>query len=151
MPLPAVPGQPATLIGSIVTALAYLLSGSENLVTLTHGHVPFDNLSTDYVIPDVQAAMPRYQGHPAAMNYMQRAYQPTGRPRIPMLAVENAFDPVAAGFHRDRYALLLGETGALGLFARVTLPTFGHCPDTAEPTVSAFQQLVAWVETGVRP
>jgi pimeloyl-ACP methyl ester carboxylesterase len=151
MPVPVVPGQPATLIGSILTALGYFLAGRDALVARTHGQFPFDNWNTDYVIPEVQAGIPRFAGHPAAMNYIQRAYQPTGRLRMPMVALENAFDPVAAGFHRDRYEQLLGETGAADLFARITLPSYDHCPDTAGPTISAFQELVTWVETGIRP
>ena len=121
MPVPVVPGQPATLIGSILTALGYFLAGRDALVARTHGQ------------------------------FIQRAYQPTGRLRMPMVALENAFDPVAAGFHRDRYEQLLGETGAADLFARITLPSYDHCPDTAGPTISAFQELVTWVETGIRP
>lgn len=151
LPLPVVPGSPVTLIGSILNALGYGAGGFDELMARMQGHVPFDNWNTDYVIPEVQAGIPRYRGHPAAMNYMQRAYQPNGHLRIPMVALDMRWDPVAPAFHKERYEQLLTATGAQDLMARITLTGYGHCPDTADPTVAAFQQLATWVESGLRP
>jgi hypothetical protein len=61
-----------------------------------------------------------------------------------------AWDNQAPTFHRDRYEQLLSETGASDLMYRLTVSGYGHCPK-ADATIAAFQQLAAWVETGVRP
>lgn len=151
LPLTMVPGNDASLIGSILNALGYYTGGLDELVARTHGHVPFDNWNTDYVFADVQAGIQRHRGHPSAMTFFQRAYQPTGLLRIPMVALDVTWDPVSPAFHKDAYEQLLAETGAADLMARITVPAYGHCPDTGDPTVEAFQQLAAWVETGVRP
>jgi pimeloyl-ACP methyl ester carboxylesterase len=151
MPLAVVPGdEVATLQGSILTALGLLNGGYAGILERTHGHLAFDNMATDYVIPAVQAGMPRYRGDPDALNWARRAYQPTGRLAIPMVAVDIAWDNQAPTFHRDSYEQLLAGTGAAELLHRLTVPGYGHCPK-ADATIAAFQQLAGWVETGARP
>jgi len=150
-PLDVVPGVPASLVGTIVTGLSVVTDGVHTITARTYGQFPFDNWDLDYVIPEVQTGIARYQGHPASMNYMQRAYQPTGHLQIPMVALDITWDVLAPTFHKDRYEALLTAAGAAALFARITVPEFGHCPAAADPVVAAFQQLAAWVETGVRP
>lgn len=59
------------------------------------------NWGADYVIPELQAGIARYHGHPAGMNGMQRACQPTGRLQIPMVARAIAWDVIAPTFHKD--------------------------------------------------
>jgi pimeloyl-ACP methyl ester carboxylesterase len=153
MPLPVVPGPSAsaTLMGSILTPLGYAIGGFDGLVANAHGQVPFDNWDTDYVIPDVQADIARFRGHSAAMNFMEQEYQPTGRLQIPMVALDNLYDPAAPGFHKDMYETLLTQAGAAHLLSRVTVDEYGHCPASPGETVSAFLKLAAWVETGVKP
>jgi pimeloyl-ACP methyl ester carboxylesterase len=151
MPLAVVPGnEDATLTGSIITALGLLNGGYAGILASTHGHLPFDNMDTDYVIPAVQAGIPRYRGDPDALNWARRAYQPNGRLDIPMVTVDIAWDNQAPTFHRDSYEQLLAGTGASDLLYRVSVPAYGHCPNAAV-TIAAFQQLAAWVEMGTRP
>lgn len=153
MPLPVVPGPGAatTLMGSILTPLGYAIGGFDGMVANAHGQLPFDNTETDYVNPDVQANVARFWGHPAAMNFMLQEYQPTGKLQIPMVTLDNLYDPVAPGFHRDTYEALLTETGAAHLLSRITVDEYGHCPASPAETVAAVQKLAAWVETGVKP
>jgi pimeloyl-ACP methyl ester carboxylesterase len=123
MPLAIVPGdESTTLAGSILTALALLNGGYPDILDRTHGHLAFDNTATNYVIPDVQAGIARYHGDPDALNYLRKAYQPTGLLRIPMVTVDIAWDNQAPTFHRDRYEWLLGETGASDFMYRSRSP-----------------------------
>jgi pimeloyl-ACP methyl ester carboxylesterase len=151
MSLAVVPGnEDATLVGSILTALGLLNGGYAGILASTHGHLPFDNMEMDYVIPAVQAGIPRYRGDPDALNWARRAYQPTGRLNIPMVTIDIAWDNQAPTFHRDSYEQLLAGTGASEMLYRLTVPGYGHCPN-ADVMIAAFQQLAAWVETGARP
>jgi hypothetical protein len=152
MPLPVVPGPSAsaTLMGSILTPLGYAIGGFDGLVANAHG-LPFDNWDTQYVIPDVQANIARFHGQPAAMNFMHQEYEPTGALRIPMVALDNLYDPATPGFHKDMYGALLTETGASHLLSRITVDEYGHCPASPGETVNALLQLAAWVEDGTHP
>lgn len=152
MPIPVVPGASAatTLMGSILTPLGYAIGGFNGLVANAHGF-PFDNRDTDYVIQEVQDSISRFQGDPAAMNFMRKEYEPTGALRIPMVALDNLYDPVTPGFHKDMYEALLAATGASHLLSRITVDEYGHCPASPDETVNALLQLAAWVETGTHP
>lgn len=152
MPLPVVPGAGAstTLVGSILTPLGYAIGGFNGLVANAHG-LPFDNGDTDYVIQEVEDDIARFQGDSNAMNFMRREYEPTGMLRIPMVALDNLYDPVTPGFHKDLYEALLAATGASPLLSRITVDEYGHCPASPAETVNALLQLAAWVETGAHP
>ena len=154
MPLTAVPGSSynTTLMGSILTALGYAINGYSELAMRGHGQIPFDNWDTDYVIPAVEAGIPRYHGNPDAMNFMQQAYQPSGRLRIPMVALDIMWDNVTPLFHKDAYQVLVDAEGASDLlFRTAVVPEYRHCPSTSAPVLNAFQLLVDWVENGVHP
>ncbi len=152
MPLAIVPGsEPASRKNSILTALGQLNGGWEMIMARTHGHIPFDNVLTDYVIPEVQDGIARIAGDSDALAYFQRNYQPTGQLRVPLVTLDNAWDPVAPAFHRDQYQELLSHTGAADLMYRITLPLNSHALQPVSAMLAAFQKLTAWVETGQRP
>lgn len=161
MALPAVPpvGQPlyeSTLRNSTLNALGQLWGGYDEFTRRGHG-VPFDNMDVDYVIPYVNDNILRYRGHPDALNFFERGYQPTGRLRIPMVVMDIMYDFTTPLFHKDRYQELVDAAGASNfLYRTAVLPEYDrHCPTTTPAGLAAltgaFQQLVTWVETGVHP
>lgn len=147
-----------TLIQSITTALVFHARGFEDLYDRTHQHSPFDNRNTVYsglpspLIDAVNAGVARYDATPDATNYLQHWYQPHGKLQIPVLTIDNRFDPVVPLFHESLYAGYVADAGASNLLAqRVAAQPYGHCSISVDEMVAGLQDLVRWAETGVRP
>lgn len=155
MPLPLAgstpPEQVPSLVGTILYVLGFHVRGFDDLTRRTHGHPAFDNADTDYVVPAVQATIPRYSARPDGREYLRLWYEPTGQLRVPTLALDPMFDPIAPLFHKQAYAEAVAGHGAAGLFAQRAIPTFGHCNVPTQTTLAAFLDLVAWVEAGIAP
>ena len=68
-----------------------------------------------------------------------------------MLMLSNSRDPVAPGFNREAYAAAVAASGRADLLVRREIPRYGHCDFTPVEIGTAFMNLVAWVEFGVKP
>lgn len=155
MPLPlagsTLPEQVPSLVGTVLYALGFHVRGFDDLNRRTHGHPAFDNSTTNYVVPAVQASIPRYSARPDGREYLRKWYEPTGQLRIPTLALDPMFDPIAPLFHKAAYDAAVATHGEPGMFARRAIPTFGHCNVPTAVTIAAFTDLVGWVEAGTVP
>jgi len=167
-------GDPAStafqsLVGSLVTALYYQLLGTPDVVDRTHGQSPYDNRNTIYtmgaaVVP-VPALAPVIQGMiagsnqrvarhditPAAQNYLERNYVPSGNLQIPVVSVHNLWDPLVPFFHEPALAQAAGAAGASSMLLQRAIPNYGHCNFPTPLVVSSFQTLTNWVSTGIKP
>jgi pimeloyl-ACP methyl ester carboxylesterase len=154
-----VPGAtPDELARSVSTALYYHGLLLNDLLEATHGHPIFDNVAITYTGPLpgatlalINAGVGRYAGSPSGANYARHNYDPTGKLRIPLLAMYNTRDPAVPLFNHTAYRSLVAAQGASDLLVQRPIEGFGHCDFTADELRSAFDDLVNWAESGVRP
>lgn len=142
-----------TLVGSIVYALGFHARGFEDLIDRTHGRSPFDNTTTVYtgalppqLLAAVNAGVDRFATTPDAQNYLAKYYEPTGELQIPLVTLNNPFDPIAAPFHADRYRSDVENSGRSDLLVeRMTANPFGygHCAISVDDTMAAFADLAS--------
>ena len=149
---------PADLVQSIVTALVGHASTTADLLPQLHGKPYFDNRSVEYTgalppatLAFINAAVGRFDAAPSALNYMEHYYEPTGDLQIPTMTLSDSLDPVAPGFHRLRYGNLVAAAGLSDHLVQRTVPRYGHCVLTPLEIATAFGDLVAWVELGIKP
>ena len=152
----------AELLTTLVNALAYQAIGVNDLLARTHGHTLFDNSHTVYgsaipaLIPDaayvpVNAGIRRYIASPDALAWLDHNYEPTGNLRIPMLTVHKTRDRLVPFRHEAEYQARVAAAGASANLVQRSQDAYGHCDFDASYMLSNFQDLVHWVDTGVRP
>ncbi len=76
---------------------------------------------------------------------------PTGALRVPLVAVDTAYDPVIPSWSAKGYLALLDGTGSRDSFLREVVQTEGHLNVSVEDRLRAFGMLVEWVAQGRRP
>jgi predicted esterase len=158
-----------SLVGSLVTALYYQLLGTPDVVDRTHGQSPYDNRNTVYTMGTLAAPIPglapviqgmiagsnqsvtRYDTTPAAQNYLEKNYAPSGNLQIPVISVHNLWDPLVPFFHEPALAQTVAAAGAGSMLLQRAVPNYGHCNFPTTLVVSSFQSLVNWVSTGTKP
>lgn len=154
-----------SLVQSLVAALYYQLIGTQDVVDRTHGHSPYDNSTTTYVlgtpliphpglatmIAAANAGVQRYTSTPDAQNYLERHYEPTGDLRIPVVTLHNMWDYLVPFMHEPALAQRVGAAGATDMLVQVAIPNYGHCQFPTSTVVGAFQALANWARTGVKP
>lgn len=158
-----------TLVGSLITALYYQLLGTPDVLGRTHGHSPFDNRNTTYImgtpavpvsaltpliasmIANSNAGVTRYDITPDAQNYLDKYYVPTGGLKIPVVSVHNFWDPLVPYFHERAFGQTTAAAGASNMLLQRGVPSYGHCNFSTPHVVSSFQTLANWVTTGVKP
>ena len=147
------------LFESIVAAVTGNATTLAQLGTLTHGHPYFDNRATVYsnptlsapVLQAINAGIERFDASPSALQALKHNYDPSGDLRIPMLMLSNARDPVVPGFNQVSYAAAVAANGASNLLVQRQVPAFGHCVFTPGQLLTAFSDLVLWVQAGIKP
>jgi pimeloyl-ACP methyl ester carboxylesterase len=147
------------LFESIITALGGNAVDLAQLQQLTHGHPYFDNRTTTYssaavpapLMQAINAGVERFDASPSALKAFDHNYDPSGDLQIPMLMLSNARDPVVPGFNQTSYAAAVAAKGASNLLVQREVPTFGHCLFEPTDLVSAFSDLVVWVQFGIKP
>jgi pimeloyl-ACP methyl ester carboxylesterase len=163
-PVPLSSGE--EMVTSFATAIGFNIRGFKDVFDRTHSHMPVDNTDRVYTgalppawLEELNASVPRYQRTPDAEAYLSHYVEPTGDLGIPLLTLHNALDPSVPIFHEDVYEGLVAAEGDPDMFVRrtVTTPLYGHCTfgNTTEENVAtivaSFLDLVAWVDTGVKP
>ena len=149
---------PAELVQSILMALGSH-AGDVADVELTKGKPYFDNRSTIYssaVLPApllqvVNASVGRFSASPAALASFDHSYTPSGDLRVPMLMLANARDPVVPWFHETSYLAAVTANGASNLLVQRAVPGYGHCVFSPTDLLTAFTDLVLWVQYGIEP
>jgi pimeloyl-ACP methyl ester carboxylesterase len=150
--------DPAQLFGSIVTALSGHAASFNDLVSKLPRPLYFDNRDVQYtgalppaVLAGINASVERFDASPAALNYLEHNYQPSGALQIPMLMLSTSLDPVVPGLHQTLYRDLVAAAGSSDLLAQRTIDRYGHCVFTPTEIATAFADLVTWVEFGIKP
>jgi dienelactone hydrolase len=130
--------------------------GVNDVVDRTEGHVPFDNMGTVYTFSGVadaalNAGVSRFASTPDAANYLEHHYEPTGRLRIPVLTLRNAYDQLIPVGHEEALESIVDAAGADDLLVQQYVESFSHCDFSVNEWIAAFEHLVAWVEDDVVP
>ena len=151
--------NPTELITSLVNALAYHAIGVSDLLARTHGHILFDNHDTQYgsafypaiYYAGVNAGIERYTSTPDAQAWLDHNYEPSGNLRIPMLTYHKIRDRLVPFRHEAAYAAKVAAAGASSNLLQRSQDAYGHCDFAVTDIMGNFQDLVNWVNTGVRP
>lgn len=93
------------------------------------------------------ARAPRISAAGPAVGYMAAHYTPTGRPRVPLLAVQALGDTVTSPSLQEGYA----RQAAGGAMQSLYLPQSGHCAFTAAQILEAVRRLERRLEGGKWP
>jgi predicted esterase len=149
------------LVESLVRTVGFHIRGVDDIVDRTHGQSPFDNAGIVYTVnpsaPPLGLTPPQLAGllqlanatvervsiTPAAANYLEQYYQPTGDLRIPLVTLHSVLDPVVPYFHEPALAQIVAGAGASGMLEQRTSFAYGHCVFTEAEVISAFQAMVA--------
>jgi hypothetical protein len=99
----------------------------------------------------INAGVERFDAVPAALEYMEHYYEPTGRLGVPMIMLSMSRDPLAPAFNQASYLARVTAAGQSGLLVQRTIDGYGHCPVNPQDVAQAFAELVLWVELGVKP
>jgi len=151
--LPGINATEILMAGMYVAGFA--ITHGNKLFEFTNGKMPFDNTETVYSGSADDDALNknviRYASDPAAVNYMEHYYTPTGDLRIPLIALHATRDPIVPIFHEPMYADAVANAGATWYLLQRTVDAFGHTGVSNDIITAAFSDLVGWVATGVKP
>ena len=151
------------LITSMLNVLGFHARGINDLLDRTHGQILFDNAGTVYTgssavppallaaINDPESWVKRFTATPAAQNYLENYFQPTGDLRIPVLSLHTTRDPAVPFGHETALASIVSGAGTSDLLRQRAISRYGHCTFTLDEMVRGVQDLAAWAETGVPP
>lgn len=132
------PTDPTTAFATATAILYYSIWGTNDLIT-TAGGMPYDNLSTVYLDPALNAGIERVQSDGRAVAYMRRFYQTTGELQRPLVTLHNLYDPVVPYHHEEIYGSLAAQAGTGSLFLPLTSQqAYGHCNFTSQEIGIAF-------------
>jgi pimeloyl-ACP methyl ester carboxylesterase len=151
--------DPLQIITTLLNALTYHALGVNDLMNRTHGHVLFDNSNTFYssaLIPDalyvpVNQNITRFTATPDAMAWLANNYEPTGDLRIPMIAFHKTQDRLVPFRHDSVYQAAVDLAGRSANLLRRSQDSYGHCDLGVDAMMANFNDLVGWVNTGVKP
>lgn len=144
------------LIEGIAQSLAIHSVSVNGTLDAARGN-PFNNSAIDYTGTSDDAALnagvARLLADPQARAYAATWYEPNGSiggtPTIILHTSRDAIVPDAG--NNDKYQALAEAGGNGDFLLRRTVDRFGHCTLTPQEIFGSFADLVAWVETGMRP
>lgn len=156
--------------GSIAFPLVTVALGADDMAA-TAGGLPYGNIgkryASDTMTPAEAAALnrgiQRVAASPAALAYMTRWHEASGRIAQPLVTIHNSIDSLVPYAQETMFAATVARAGKAGLLAtypvaplRAPLPIGGveaytHCGFTPVQTKAAWTALHDWVETGKRP
>ena len=146
------------IVFSGMSVVGFSVRFTNDVLSRTQGHIPFDNLDTFYTgslddsaLNDPISGVARFTASPDALNYFERYYTPTGALQIPTLTLHTVLDPVVPFWHEAAYAATAAQSGASAWLVQRSVARYGHCAITPAETTSAFDALVGWVDGGPRP
>jgi len=150
---------PPEIITSLLNALVYHALGVNDLLARTHGHILFDNSKTFYssaLVPDayyvpVNQHIARFTATPDAFAWLANNYEPTGDLQIPMITLHKTRDRLVPFRHDSVYQAAVDKAGRSANLLRRSQDSFGHCDLGLPAMMQSFNDLVGWVNTGVKP
>ena len=119
------------------------------------GGNPIDNRNSVYCglepIRGLNADVLRYEADPAALEYIERHYTPTGLLQDPVIAVHTTYDAGVPSDLPDSYGTLTELRGTGDLFVQMYVEADGHCNIAPAYLGRAFDMLRGWAAEGDRP
>jgi pimeloyl-ACP methyl ester carboxylesterase len=150
------------LVQSFLFVLGYQINGANVLYDLLAGHEFFDNTgvryaggyldpTTEAVLNDPAWGVERFVAEPAGANYLTHWWEPTGDLDDPFLTLHTTRDPIVP-FRMERMFRDKVEAAGNGeLLVQRSVDAFGHCTYGEAEMIRALDDLLAWVEHGVKP
>ena len=142
--------DPTELITSALTGAGFSARFTNDILSRTHGHIPYDNTQVVYstlIFGDdaaVNAGVERFTSDPDAVNYVRQYYEPTGQLQRPMLTLHTLVDPVNPYFHEGLYAKKVSDAGASDFLVQQSVNRYGHCNFTADEILGSFDAMANW-------
>ena len=135
------PQDPTSTVKTAVSILFYSIWGTNDLIQ-TAGGMPYDNQSTVYADPGLNASIERVDSDGRAVAYMRRFYQTTGELQRPLVTLHNTLDPVVPFQHEVIYSALAAQAGSGNLLTVIPVARYGHCNFDMQEIGAAFALLV---------
>jgi pimeloyl-ACP methyl ester carboxylesterase len=152
------------LADSALAFIGFAFAYTNDFMERVHGMLPYDNADTTYVVdahadPVLNAFLSgalntnvaRFDADQAAVNYYDHDLTPSGRIGAPVVTLHTTRDPLVPSSHETMFAAMVAGAGRSGLLTQVAIDRWGHCTFTPDEVQAAFDSLLQWVETGVKP
>ncbi len=143
--------NPTEIITSGLTGAGFSARFTNDLLSHTHGHIPYDNTQVVYSTGGLgddaalNAGVERFTSHPDAVNYLETYYDPEGQARLPFLTLHTLADPEVPFFHEALYAAKVAQAGGSALLVQRTVSRYGHCNFKVVEIMNSFDAMTAWV------
>ena len=154
--LPFEPGNTTEMFQTALYVIGFQLRYTNDLIERVNGKTPYENWTTQYVVaptPDPQtnaylsaqlnAGVERYLGDPAAFNYYERNYEPTGDIRFPVVTLHTTRDGGVPIWHEGIYADKVAAAGSSAWLTQIPVNAWGHCAFQPSDITGAFNTLLA--------
>jgi len=148
------------LVTSVVSTLGFHWYGIGDGIDRAHGHMVFDNHDATYVsgvlppqvLAGINAGIARYTATPDAENFLVHHYLPSGDLARPLLTIHAERDRLVPWGHEQLLLDYVTAAGHLDNLSQSHYARFGHVEAfTPAEIAAAFDALVAWTNTGVKP
>ncbi len=143
---------------TILAALRFQMMSASDLLSRTHGRSFYDNHDYTYAggLPAaleawVNANVARYTVAPDAAAYLANFGEPTGVLTRPVVTIHNNWDPLAPESNLDALYACAAEHACCCYLLQHRVMKYGHNNYTVPEVMEAFEDLTAWVDSGVRP
>jgi|WetSurSiteA1Bulk_404760.scaffolds.fasta_scaffold07713_1 alpha-beta hydrolase superfamily lysophospholipase len=131
---------------------------AEELLSRTHNRVPFDNTQTVYHDPLnsdfdslINSLADRFPPSRDAANYLDKYFTPTGMISAPVYTIHATRDPIVPIWHEALFAGKVAAAGRSEFLAQKSYDRWGHSGITSQERLEAFDALITWIATGVKP
>lgn len=154
----------AELGNAALYVVGFVLRYTNDFIERVNGKIPFDNQDREYVVtasPDpaineylsvqLNEGVERLGSDPAAINYYERNYTPSGKIDIPVLTLHTSRDPGIPAAHEGMFAQTVAAAGRSNWLVQREIDRWGHCAVAPSEVEAAFAELVGWVTSGQRP
>jgi hypothetical protein len=142
---------------TLFNVLVYHARGVNDFLDRTEGNILFDNSTTIYtgalpaeMLEQINEKVARFTATHPAEKWLDRSYEPTGKLQIPLLSLHKQFDRLVPFAHESAYQKIVAEKGRADLLRQQTVQDYGHCEFGVPATMTAFGELVRWVDTDSR-
>jgi pimeloyl-ACP methyl ester carboxylesterase len=148
------------LVTSVVSTIGFQWYGMGDGIDRAHGHMVYDNHDAVYVsgvlppqvLAGINAGIARYTATPDAANFLRQHYEPPGVLERPLLTIHAERDRLVPWGHEQLLLDRVTAAGDLGNLSQSHYARFGHTEAfSAADVAAAFDALVAWTDTGVKP
>ncbi len=150
--------NPTEAFNNAMTVIGFNVGYSENLISGTHNRLPYDNTKTVYhdplnpsYDPLINSVADRFPSSPDAVNNLDKYYSPTGKIGAPVYTIHAMRDPIVPIWHESLFAGKVAAAGRSGFLAQKSYDRWGHLCFTAQEQLEAFDALISWINTGVKP